>query len=192
MNRVQPTASKSKRRGPMAVLRKAGLALIAVLVLLGFWQLFTQSPIWTISLIALAAIVLSLCFLAIGISEVTDYFWNRGHYNIACFLLKAMTVNLKTDIYALNKLGDLYFYGLGREKNWPKAAVYYGRTLYLDTVAKQSLMAAIGSVMADDAVIDWAPPACLPNIRIMAERGQAEAASLLQAWFEDDPFKKTN
>jgi len=137
-------------------------------------------------------VILGLCFLAIEISAVSGYFWSRGYYKTAEFFLIRMTINVDRDINAQTKLGDLYFYGLGRKKNWTKASAHYGRVLALDTAAKKVVIEAFGSMMAEDAVIDWTEPVCLPNLKVMADNGQAEASRSLASWSKDDPFKSGN
>ncbi len=183
------TAPGLKSGGVRPILRKIGWALVLIVFLLGLRQLFIESPLWTVSLIGLTILILGLCFLAIEISAVSDFFWSRGYYQAAEFFLKRMTVNLDKNADAQTKLGDLYFHGLGRKKNWTKATAYYGRVLALDTVAKNALINAFGSMMAEDAIIDWMEPACLPKLKAIAESGQTEAARFLDSWSKDDPFK---
>lgn len=181
-----------KSGGIRAILRKIGLGLALIIFLLGIRQLYKESPLWTVSLIGLTVFILGICLLAIEISAVRGFFWDRGHYKTAEFFLKRMTVNLDKDVDAQTKLGDLYFHGLGRKKDWSKAAAYYGRVLILDTEAKKALLDAFGSIMAEDAVIDWTEPACLPNLQKIAKSGEAEAGRFLDSWSKDDPFKSRN
>lgn len=119
----------------------------------------------------------------------SNYLGTRGWYGLAEFFLKKMTNNLDDSSEALTRLGDLYFFGLGRDKDWREATTYYGRVLALDLKARQMAIDVFGPVMPDDVAIDWSEPDCLPNLKKMAEAGPPEAWRVLDSWRNDDPFK---
>lgn len=85
--------------------------------------------------------------------------------------------------------GVLCFFCLNRKKDWREATTYYERVLALELKARQMVKDVFDTIVPDDFVIDWSDPDCLPNLKKMAEAGQAEARQVMAHWYNNEPLK---
>ncbi|MDR2947045.1 MAG: SEL1-like repeat protein [Candidatus Adiutrix sp.] len=181
-NGENKSAPASKSWGVRAVLKKIAVGVGLASWGVGLWRWYMTYPRWMLSVVGMVAVLLGLHLLVIHNSAIMEFLWKRGHYRTVEFFINHLTVKPNENVQAITILGDIYFYGLGREKDWPLAAIQYELALLLDTAATKAIFKTLDPEMAEAMLHHWPAPACLLNLQEIAANDNPQADRFLTYW----------